>query len=186
MARKLTGMLLATMMVMGIGMTAFAAETPATPAPAAAKEKKVKPELTPEQQAARETLKSVRGTAKDLHDRIVAQREELKGKLATIKQLFQSLKADPKVNKEQIVKARAAMNELKAIRGDIKGVNEQLKAKHDELKAAIQAKNLDAAIAALRQIITLQQTKLDLFRTANGAADQVIVHLKAAAEGKAD
>lgn len=176
-ARKLTGALLAGAMVLGIGMTAFAAVAPATP--------DAKPPVTAEQQAKHETLKGLRETIKDLHSKIVDERSDVKGKLETIKELVANLKQDEKRNKEQIVKARAAMTELKALGGDIKAVDEKLQANVADLKAAIEAKDADAAIAAARDILTLMQTKLDLLRTADAAASQVIAHLTAAGQGNA-
>jgi DNA repair exonuclease SbcCD ATPase subunit len=173
---KAAGVLVAGALLVGTGATVMAApdaaaQGQATP-PAAQTQKQANP--------LKEALKALRAELKQLHEKIVEQRDLLKGKVQTIKSLLADLKKDPDKNKQQLELAKADAKELRLLNGDRKQVNEQLKSASTALKADVKAKEFDQAKADAQHVQTLMQTKLDLLRTMNNKADQIIAHLRAA------
>lgn len=167
-------MLVAGALLVGTSVTVMAApDSTAQPGATAAKAAK---EANPQKGA----LQGLRDQLKQLHERIVEQRDLLKGKLQTIKALVADLKKDPDKNKQQLAKARAEVRELRLLNGDRKQVNDQLKSARAAFKEAVKAKDFQKAAAEGEHIRSLMQTKVDMLRTMNNQADQVIAHLRAA------
>jgi len=166
---KVAGVLVAGAVLLGSSAAALAAPAETEEKPAAAQTEKAKAEF-----------KHWRDQARELHQKVVAEREQLRGNLETIKGLVAELKQDPDKNRKQLEIARVDLRELKLLLGDRKQVNEQLKAAVQAFKAAVEAQDREAAAREAGRAMSLLQTKLDLLRAANHKADQAIAHLKAA------
>lgn len=164
--KKVAGLMLVGALVLGGSVTAMAA--PAETAPKAEQAGKV------------QAFRHLRDQIKTVHAKIVTEREQLKANLDTIRRLVEALKQDPDKNRPQLEKAKVALRELQLLNQNRKQVNEQLQAAVEAFKAAVEAKDYDAAMREGARVLSLMQTKLDLLRAANNKAAEAIAHLKAA------
>jgi septal ring factor EnvC (AmiA/AmiB activator) len=169
---KAAGVLVAGALLVGTGVSVMAAPDTTAQAPAVQTQKQANP--------LKQAVKALRDQLRKLHESIVEQRDLLKGKVQTIKSLIADLKKDPDKNKQQLEVAKADAKELRLMNGDRKQVNEQLKSASTALKTDVKAKEFDQAKADAEHVQTLMQTKLDLLRTMNNKADQIIARLRAA------
>ncbi|HYG58815.1 MAG TPA: hypothetical protein VD902_12225 [Symbiobacteriaceae bacterium] len=167
---KAAGLLLAGAIVAGTGVTALAAETPSTPNRAESAETR----------ESLQGLRKLREQIRQTREKIAKEREELQQHGATIRELVARLKEEPDKNRVQLEKARVELRALRLIRGDIMQVNERIEESLAALKAAREARDLDALAREGVHLLSLLETKLDLFKAANQAAVRAIAHLQAA------
>jgi TolA-binding protein len=192
--KKLTGAALVVGMVAGSGVPALAAPAEATPEAATAESELFEeapvvqePPVVDESQVdqkAPDQLRRLIQEIRETHGQIVAQREELRGQLHTIRELLQALKEDESIDRVALEKAKVELRELRILDGDRKAVNARIEEAHQELKDAIRDRNWAGAIRSGTHLISLMHTKLDILRSANRTAGQAIAHLQAAQAGQ--
>lgn len=168
---KIAGVMLAgAVMVNGAAPAAMAAEVGTAPA----------------RQEQHAPFRKLREELKEVQGKIKAEREQLQRQKAIIKALVEELKQDEDKHRLALEKAKVELRQLRLMADSRHEINDRIKALAQELKAAVEARDADAAARVAGNLLSVMHTKLSMMRDTGSQADKVITLLRAALNGQGE